>query len=608
MAMKSKYVTMATVMAALGTSIVSGTVATDLDESVKDKTPIDLFDELKNKLHQLHPKAAKEGIETLRQQLGNFPTPTHQDKIDHFVVLYMENHAFDNYLGCMDIEGIDGIPKGGHLIPIDPDNETAGYYNVTCDGEAQYVCDYGPGYDTFAGKFKSGANTALYPYDEQDDRYSGLNGANGGTTTNMFTPEQIPIKAAAATNYGIFNRLYTAVPSASTPNHLFTQSATSCGIHDNILYSDCGGATDTFPQMTIYDSLYVNNVSFGLYINSTCGLWSNSTPCEGIDPHDPESGSTIPTPDVGMSGVGRYADHFYSQKRFYDEAAEGTLPAFSWVMPPFQACDHPCYDVAKGERLLKDMYEALRSSPAWNKTLFFVAYDDAGGYYDHVVPPFEGVPADDAPCHVADTCPGLKQFDFKRLGLRSSAMLMSPWVGKKAVFQEPIEGPYNTSQFDLTSVPATVKNLFNLTGFLTNRDRWSGNFEELLLDTPRDEADMPMHFPEAPDPASPWDAPPSAAPGGKPPTEGGHRVDTDGDEDEDEDIAKKSPIPMHCGRKERTCRGPDRVNVKQERKMKLFSKLTMSELPDMAAMTEKQAEAWLNARWQEWMEAGAPVR
>ena len=42
--------------------------------------------------------------------------------------------------------------------------------------------------------------------------------------------------------------------------------------------------------------------------------------------------------------------------------------------------------------------------------------------------------------------------------------------------------------------------------------------------------------------------------------------------------------------------------------MKLFSKLTMSEIPDMAAMTEKQAEAWLNARWHEWMGAGAPVR
>jgi phospholipase C len=44
----------------------------------------------------------------------------------------------------------------------------------------------------------------------------------------------------------------------------------------------------------------------------------------------------------------------------------------------------------KGERLLKDVYEALRASPKWNKTVLFVAYDDAGGYYDHVVPPFEG--------------------------------------------------------------------------------------------------------------------------------------------------------------------------------------------------------------------------
>ena len=44
----------------------------------------------------------------------------------------------------------------------------------------------------------------------------------------------------------------------------------------------------------------------------------------------------------------------------------------------------------KGERLLKDVYEALRASPKWNKTVLFVAYDDAGGYYDHMVPPFEG--------------------------------------------------------------------------------------------------------------------------------------------------------------------------------------------------------------------------
>ena len=42
-----------------------------------------------------------------------------------------------------------------------------------------------------------------------------------------------------------------SVPSYSSPNHLFAQSATSCGVHDNIMYSDCGGPTDTYPQLTI---------------------------------------------------------------------------------------------------------------------------------------------------------------------------------------------------------------------------------------------------------------------------------------------------------------------------------------------------------------------
>ena len=66
-----------------------------------------------------------------------------------------------------------------------------------------------------------------------------------------------------------------------------------------------------------------------------------------------------------MAGVARYVERYFSQDLFYEAAANGTLPAFSWVHPPIQACDHPCHDVAKGERLLKDVYEALRASPKW---------------------------------------------------------------------------------------------------------------------------------------------------------------------------------------------------------------------------------------------------
>ena len=255
--------------------------------------------------------------------------------------------------------------------------------------------------------------------------------------------------------------------------------------------------THQFPQMTVYDSLSLSGVDFGLFVNSTCGLRINGTviPCA-----QPELDPGGIDPDVLLSGVARHRDKFFSQRHFYERAAAGTLPAFSFVYPPVQACDHPCHDMAKGERLLKDICacrfpavpvpmltfrrcadEAVRAGPKWEKTLLLVAYDDAGGFYDHIVPPHEGVPNDEAACNIRDhpgmantSCAGaakaLGPFDFRRLGLRSTAMIISPWIAKGSVIQAP-QGPYATSQWEHSSIPATAKTLFNLTGFLTQRVR-----------------------------------------------------------------------------------------------------------------------------------------
>ena len=84
--------------------------------------------------------------------------------------------------------------------------------------------------------------------------------------------------------------------------------------------------------MTIYDSMFVNNVSFALYLNSSCGI-DGHKPCSGHFSGTP----SIHTPDVSMAGVARYTHRFLSQKLFYDAAADGSLPAFSWLMPPDQA-------------------------------------------------------------------------------------------------------------------------------------------------------------------------------------------------------------------------------------------------------------------------------
>lgn len=520
------------------------------------------------------------------KQLPLQSPPPRQDKIDHVVVLYMENHAADSFFGCMDLPGFDGIR--GHSIPKDPEDLSKGEIQITC-GNASYVCQKGPSYDTFAPKFAENGHPNRYPYSLQGDKFSALHGATeNGTAVTMFGPEQIPIKATLAQSFGVFNKLFTATPTASSPNHLFTQSATSCGMTSNVLYPDCGGNGTYFPQPTIYDSLRLHNVSFSLFMNSTCGL--DGKPCHGEDPHDPDAGSAIASPDVAMIGVARHKDRFMSQTIFYEQAANGSLPGLSWILPPLQACDHPCHDVAKGERILKDIYEALRAGPSWTRTLLFVAYDDAGGFYDHVVPPHEGVPADESPCIV----PGVHSkcghpFDFRRLGLRSTALLISPWVGRGVVFQEPQHGPFNSSQFELTSVPATIKHLFNLSFFLTKRDAWAGNFEELLLNEPR--TDAPLHLPDAPPPATPWTPPPPKA------------SDTFV-----EAVAKDRaafPAPQHCsswhGESEELCKGLNFTNLKQKRHLRLFAELLNVPAPDADQMTSEQAERWLARHWRKWM-------
>ena len=125
-----------------------------------------------------------------------------------------------------------------------------------------------------------------------------------------------------------------------------------------------------------------------------------------------------------------------------------------------------------------------------------MTYDDAGGLYDHVVPPHEGVPSDDAPCHLPYALEHgcNKKFDFRRLGERLTSFIISPWIPKGTLIQEPKGKPH--SQFEHSSISATLVELFGLPNYLTKRDAWAGSFAELLtLDTPR--TDAPMHLPDA---------------------------------------------------------------------------------------------------------------
>ena len=64
------------------------------------------------------------------------------------------------------------------------------------------------------------------------------------------------------------------------------------------------------------------------------------------------------------------------------------MPEFSWVEPGyfdgvinnkhvFQATDqHPDHDVSAGDDLIRQIYNAVRSSPLWEKTALVITYDE----------------------------------------------------------------------------------------------------------------------------------------------------------------------------------------------------------------------------------------
>jgi hypothetical protein len=113
-----------------------------------------------------------------------------------------------------------------------------------------------------------------------------------------------------------------------------------------------------------------------------------------------------------------------------------------------------------------------------------------GGFYDHVPTPLEAPNPDGL---VSEE----PYFLFDRLGVRVPTIAISPWIPKGLIVHEPTNGPEPSSRYEHSSVPATVRRLFNITESLTRREAWAATFEHILsLPTPR--TDCPLTMPEVP--------------------------------------------------------------------------------------------------------------
>jgi phospholipase C len=388
--------------------------------------------------------------------------------IEHVVVLMLENRSFDHMLGFLyadsgnvspagqPFEGLTGTESNPDasgqpvtVFKIEPTTPSA-YYMPGADPGEGYMATNSQLFGSTAAPPTSTTVPSMQGFVKDfaytlgwESRGSGYTMVPGTTANNImgcFTPEALPVLSALARGYAVCDHWYASAPTETLPNRAFACAATSQGHMDD--------KTHTFTSPSI----------FGLLDNHQLG-WA-------IYGYDAEPLTKSNFPDISSAA----ASHFGRFTDFTAAAAAGTLPPFTFLEPSWSASgnsQHPNYDVALGEQLMHDVYEALRSGPGWAQTLLVITYDEHGGCYDHVAPPAGAT----APDHDA----GEFSFDFTRFGVRVPTVLVSPLIPAGTVFRVA-DG---SMPLDHTSTLKTVERRWNLPA-LTARDAAAPDVGDVL--------------------------------------------------------------------------------------------------------------------------------
>ena len=342
----------------------------------------------------------------------------------------LENRSFDHMLGYLYAAEGNVSPSGqpfegltGSESNPDGSGGTVAVYQITPSTPNAYFmpgADPGEGYKaTNSQLYGSTAAPAAgtpapmtgfvtdYAYtlgwQSKDPGWSVLPGTTASEIMGCYTPAALPVLSALATGYAVCDYWFASVPTETMPNRAFTCAGTSMGkVDDN---------TKTFSAPSIFAALGKAGQTWAIY-----GYTQR--------PLSADTFTDVATASGGA--IGLFTD-------FKAAAAAGTLPDFTFLEPSWPSTgnsQHPNYDVALGEQLIHDVYEALRSGPGWAQTLFVLTYDEHGGCFDHVPPPWGATPPDSAVESPYD-------FTFNRFGVRVPTVLISPLIAPGTVYRVP---------------------------------------------------------------------------------------------------------------------------------------------------------------------------
>jgi len=342
----------------------------------------------------------------------------------------LENRSFDHMLGFLQspeypIDGLTGTESN------EDDNEQ----QVTVSNAARYAGDFDPdpGHDfddvtlqIFGTSQPAlGAQPSMSGFVKSYARRCNGDIPASHRIMKCFAPSQLPILTTLAKQYAVCDKWFASIPGPTLPNRLFAHAGTSRGRLDM--------SPDDFSNFTtIHEVLDKADVSSTIYADG----WSGVATIPYLLKFQTQFFATM---DDFLQGCkrGKLSSYTFIEPRYGTSADPGGL-----LRP--QNDQHPDSDVREGENLIWRVYNAIRGNKKiWNNCALILTYDEHGGLYDHVYPRTTVNPDGENSVNPS--------FDFKRLGVRVPAVIVSPFV--KA-------GTIVSDTFDHTSILKTAASLF----------------------------------------------------------------------------------------------------------------------------------------------------
>jgi phospholipase C len=296
--------------------------------------------------------------------------------IHHFVVLLQENHTFDNYFGTY--PGADGFPK--HVcVPANP-----------AAGPRPCVRPFHIGNRSIIDLDHSQSSALM---DLGHGRMNGfvraqsIRTGDGAQAMGYYNASDIPLYWNVADRYVLFDHFFSADLGGSFLNHVYWIAA------------GAGNASQSIPPgglrlTTIFDRLQQAGVSWKFYVQNYDPAINYRTVPHLKNPNRASQAVWCPLLDIP-----RFLDnpalrsHIVGLSQYYSDLRRGTLPAVAYIAPS-GASEHPPGSLATGQRFVHGLVNALMMSRSWDSSAFLEAYDDWGGWYDHVLPPTRNGHAD----------------------------------------------------------------------------------------------------------------------------------------------------------------------------------------------------------------------